>query len=94
MVTAENKKKYISFNVNIDVNQVGSTNRVKTYVKNIDKEVWKNNLTRFIYSYRLMTSTLDKLASNFHDAQAKNHSQLYNGEKIFKLMRYKGPNLF
>ena len=54
---AENKEKYISFNVKINVKLAG--------VKDKDgKEVYKNIQLRFIDSFRFMASSLDKLASN------------------------------
>ena len=53
-VTAENKQKYISFNVKINIKLAGTTN----------KEVCKNIWLRFIGSCRFMTSSLDKLLSN------------------------------
>ena len=56
-VIAENKEKYISFNVKINVKLAG--------VKYKDgKEVCKNIQLRFIDSCRFMASSLDKLASN------------------------------
>ena len=56
-VIAENKEKYISFNVKINVKLAG--------VKDKDgKEVYKNIRLRFIDSFRFMASSLDKLASN------------------------------
>ena len=56
-VIAENKEKYISFNVKINVKLAG--------VKDKDgKEVYKNIKLRFIDSFRFMASGLDKLASN------------------------------
>ena len=56
-VIAENKEKYISFNVKINVKLAG--------VKDKDgKEVYKNIQLRFIDSFRFMASGLDKLASN------------------------------
>ena len=56
-VIAENKEKYISFNVKINVKLAG--------VKDKDgKEVYKNIQLRFIDSFRFMASSLDKLASN------------------------------
>ena len=57
---AENKEKYISFNVKINVKLAG--------VKDKDgKEVYKNIQLRFIDSFRFMASSLDKLASNLCD---------------------------
>ena len=56
-VIAENKEKYISFNVKINVKLAG--------VKDKDgKEVYKNIQLRFKDSIRFMASSLDKLASN------------------------------
>ena len=56
-VIAENKEKYISFNVKINVKLAG--------VKDEDgKEVHKNIQLRFIDSFRFMASGLNKLASN------------------------------
>ena len=56
-VIAENKEKYISFNVKINVKLAG--------VKDKDgKEVYKNIQLRFIGSFRFMASSLDKLACN------------------------------
>ena len=56
-VIAENKEKYISFNVKINVKLVG--------VRDKDgKEVHKNIKLRFIDGFRFMASSLDKLASN------------------------------
>ena len=56
-VIAENKEKYISFNVKINVKLAG--------VRDKDgKEVHKNIRLRFIDSFRFMASDLDKLASN------------------------------
>ena len=56
-VIAENKEKYISFNVNI--------NAKLTRVKYKDgTQVQKNIQLRFVDSCRIMASSLDKLASN------------------------------
>ena len=55
-VIAENKEKYISFNVKINVKLAG--------VRDKDgKGVHKNITLRFIDSFRFMASSLDKLAS-------------------------------
>ena len=56
-VIAENKEKYISFNVKINVKLAGVKNKDGT-------EVCKNIQLRFIDSCRFMASSLDKLASN------------------------------
>ena len=56
-VIAENKEKYISFNVKINVKLAGVSNEDR-------KEVRKNIKLRFIDSCRFMASSLDKLASN------------------------------
>ena len=56
-VIAENKEKYISFNVKVNVKLAG--------VRDEDgKEVYKNIQLRFIGSCRFMASSPDKLASN------------------------------
>ena len=56
-VIAENKEKYISFNVKINVKLARVRNEDGT-------EVCKNIQLRFIDSCRFMASSLDKLASN------------------------------
>ena len=56
-VIAENKKKYISFNVKINVKLAGVKYKDGT-------QVHKNIQLRFIDTCRLMASSLDKLASN------------------------------
>ena len=56
-VIAENKEKYISFNVKINVKLAAVRD------KN-GKEVHKNIQLRFIDTFRFMESSLDKLASN------------------------------
>ena len=56
-VIAENKEKYISFNVKINVKLAGVKNKYGT-------EVYKNIQLRFIVSCRFMASSVDKLASN------------------------------
>ena len=56
-IVAENKEKYISFNVKINVELAG--------VRNEDgKEIYKNIQLRFIDSCKFMASSFDKLASN------------------------------
>ena len=56
-VIGENKEKYTSFNIKINVKLAG--------VKDKDgKEVHKNIQLRFIDSFRFMASSVDKLASN------------------------------
>ena len=60
VVIADNKEKYISFNVEINVKLAGVRNKH-------GKEVHKNIKLRFIDSFRLMASSLDKLASNLCD---------------------------
>ena len=57
-VIAENKEKYISFNVKINVKLAG--------VRNDGKELHKNIKLSFIDSFRFMASSLDKLASNLY----------------------------
>ena len=56
-VIAENKEKYISFNVKTNVKLAGVKYKDGT-------EVCKNIRLRFIGSCRFMASSLDKLASN------------------------------
>ena len=56
-VIAENKEKYISFNVKINVKLAGARDKD-------GKEVRKNIQLSFIDSCRFMASNLDKLASN------------------------------
>ena len=56
-VIAENKEKYISFNVKINIKLAGVSKKDGT-------EVHKNILLRFIDSCRFMATSLDKLASN------------------------------
>ena len=56
-VIAENKEKYISFNVKINANLAGVKYKDGT-------QVHKNIQLRFIDSCRFMASSLDKLASN------------------------------
>ena len=54
---AENKEKYISFNVKINIKLAG--------VRDKDgKEVYKNIKLKFIDSFRFIASSLDKLARN------------------------------
>ena len=60
-VIAENKKKYISFNVRINVKLAG--------VKYKDgRHVYRNIQRRFIDSCRFMASSLDKFASTLDGA--------------------------
>ena len=63
-VIAENKDKYISFNVKINVKLAEVSHKDGT-------EVCKNIQLRFIDSCRFMASSLDKLASNLGDDQCK-----------------------
>ena len=55
---AENKEKYISFNVKINVKLA--------WVRSDGKELHKNIKLSFIDSFRFMASSLDKLASNLY----------------------------
>ena len=82
-VIAENKKKYISFNVKINVKLAGVSNEDR-------KEVRKNIKLRFIDSCRFMASSLDKLASNLDDDQCKHLRKFYKEEDVFRLMRRRG----
>ena len=81
-VIAENKEKYISFNIKININLAA--------VRDEDgKEARKNIQLRFIDSFRFMGSSLDKLASNLDDDQCKNLREFCKGEEVFLLMRCK-----
>ena len=60
-------------------------------MKNEDgTELHKNIQLRFIESFRFMTSSLDKLASNLDDNQCKNLRDVCKEEGVFRLMRRKG----
>ena len=80
---AENKEKYISFNVKTHIKLAGITD------KN-GKQVYKKMQLRFIDSCRFLASSLDTLASNLDDNQCKNLRLFYKDDGIFKLMRRKG----
>ena len=82
-VIAENKEKYISFNIKINVKLAGIKHKDGT-------EVCKNIQLRFIDSYRFMALGLEKLAANLDDDQCKNLREFYEKEEAFKLMRCKG----
>ena len=82
VVLAENKEKYISFNVKINVKLAGVSNKD-------GKEVRKNIQLRFIHSCRFMVSSLDKLASNLDDDQCKHLKAFYIEDDVFRLMRRK-----
>ena len=82
-VIAENKEKYISFNIKIKLKLAGVRNEDGT-------EECKNIQLRLTDSCRFMASSLDKLASNLDDDQCKNLREFYKGEDIFRLMRRKG----
>ena len=81
-VIAENKEKYISFNVKINVKLAGVKYKDGT-------QVHKNIQLRFIDSCRFMASILDKLASNLDDDQCKHLKEFYKEEEVFRLMRRK-----
>ena len=76
-VIAENKDKYISFNVEINVKLVGVKHKDGT-------QVHKNIQFRFIDGSRFMASSLDKLASNLCGLsgiqcdKCKGHMELIN----------------
>ena len=82
-VIVENKKKYISFNVKINVKLAGVSNED-------GKEVRKHIQLRFIDSCRFTASDLDKMASNLGDDQCKHLREFYKEEEVFRLMRRKG----
>ena len=80
---AENKEKFISFNVKIEVKPAGVS------IKN-GKKVHKNNQYRFIDSCRFMALGLYKLASNKDDDQCKHLKEFNKREEVFKPMMRKG----
>ena len=85
-VIAENKEKYISFNVNINVKLAG--------VRNKDgEEIPKINQLRFIVSCRFMASSLDKQASNLCETREiycdKYKELVYNSNKYMAIMECK-----
>ena len=82
-VIAENKEKYISFNVKTNVKLAGVKYKDGT-------QVHKNIQLRFIDSCRFMASILDKLASNLDDDQCKHLKEFYKEEEVFRLLRRKG----
>ena len=82
-VIAENKGKYISFNVKINVKLAGVTDED-------GKKVCKNIQLRFIDSFRFMASSLDKLASNLDDDQCQKLREFYKEDEVFRFMRRKG----
>ena len=86
-VIAENKEKYISFNVKINVKLTGVSNEDSN-------EVRKDIQVRFKDSCRFIASSLDKLASNLDDDQCKHLREFYKEEEIFRLMRRKGVYLY
>ena len=82
-VIAENKEKYISLNVKINVKLARVNNKDGT-------EVRKNIRLRFIDSCGFMASSLDKLASNLDEDQCKHLREFYKEDEVFRLMRRKG----
>ena len=82
-VIAENKEKYVSFNVKINVKVAGVRNEDGT-------EVYKIIQLRFVDSLRFMALSLEKLASNLEDDQCKHLREFYKEEEVFTLMRRKG----
>ena len=81
-VIAENKEKYISFNVKINVKLAGVRNENGI-------GVCKNIQLRFIDSFRCMASSLDRLVSNLDDDLCKNFREFYKEEEVFRLIRQK-----
>ena len=79
-VIAENKEKYITFNVKINVKLAGVRDEN-------GKEVCKSIQLRFIDSFRFMASGLDKLAPNLDDDQCNNLREFYKEDEVFRLMR-------
>ena len=82
-VIAENKEKYISLNIKINVKLARVNNKDGT-------EVRKNIQLRFIDSCGFMASSLDKLASNLDEDQCKHLREFYKEDEVFRLMRRKG----
>ena len=82
-VIAENKEKYISFNVRINIKLTGVSNKDGT-------EVRKNIQLRFTDSCRFIALGLDKLASNLDDNQCKHLREFYKKDEVFRLTRRKG----
>ena len=82
-VIAENKEKYISLNVKINVKLARVNNKDGT-------EVRKNIQLRFIDSCGFMASSLDKLASNLDEDQCNHLREFYKEDEVFRLMRRKG----
>ena len=82
-VIAENKEKYISFNVKINVKLAAVSNKDST-------EVCKNLQLRFIDNCRFMALSLNELAPNLDDDQCKQLREFYKEEKVFRAMRRKG----
>ena len=81
-VIAENKEKFASFNVKINVKVAG--------VKNEDgTEVCKIIQLTFIDNLRFMALSLEKLASNLENDQCKHLREFYKEEEVFTLMRRK-----
>ena len=80
-VIAENKEKYITFNVSVVVD---------TYKDKKGGEKECKIELRFIDSIRFMSSSLDSLSSNLSDEQCKNLRAEYPNKDVFKLMRRKG----
>ena len=74
---AENKEKYISFYVKINI-PIG------------DSGYYKKVQLRFIDSLRFMQSSLDGLSSNLVDLQCGNLRRYYGCKEKFSLMRRKG----
>ena len=74
-INAENKEKYISFNVKIKVKLAEATNKDGT-------EACKNIHLRFTDRFRFMASGLDKLASNLDNDQCKHLKEFYKKEEV------------
>lgn len=78
---AKNKEKYISFSVDVVVDQYKD--------KNGELKERKMQL-RFIDTEKFMNSSLDNLSKNLTDEKCKILRQYYNNEEMFKVMRRKG----
>ena len=76
---AENKEKYINFNV-----------KTPTKLDKDENPEHKKIELQFNDIFRFMTSSLDKLSSNLSAGQCKNLQQFYDKEDVFQLMRDNG----
>lgn len=71
-IIVENKKKYISFYIKINIKFAGMTNKDS-------REVHKNIQLRLIDSCRFLSFGLDQMVCNLDDDQCKNLREFYKG---------------